>query len=218
MPADRVISPQEGATQPPGASRSGAAARENGGGAAAPPGIEAEIPAWRLRAATIDDTEALLALASCPPVFRYLFDGAAPDRDTIAGLLARSIATASDTGLGMWLLEDAVGPSCGCVQLRPDLASRSAELYYLLHPSYWGQGLATRMAWTAIAQAFLEQQIDMVIAGTDLPNRASLAVMRRLGMRFHRDVRFPLGAGVEYALHRDDPAPTPRPLLIGIMP
>jgi RimJ/RimL family protein N-acetyltransferase len=176
-----------------------------------PPGITAEIPAWRLRAATIDDTEALLALASCPPVFRYLFDGAAPDRQTIAGVLTQSIATASDTGLGMWLLECAAAPPCGCVQLRPDLAARSAELIYLLHPRCWGQGLATRMAWTAITQAFLVSGIDLVVAGTDLPNIASLAVLRRLGMRFRRNVRYPLGVGVEYALHRDDPAPRPCP-------
>src|SRR5271156_2886714 len=120
MPADRVIPAFGGSTMPPNAPCAGIAARENGGGAAVLPGITAEIPAWRLRAATIEDTDALLALASCPPVFRYLFDGAAPDRPTIARLLAESIATASDTGLGMWLLECAAEPPCGCVQLRPD--------------------------------------------------------------------------------------------------
>src|SRR5271156_978776 len=120
MPADRVIPACGGSTKPLNASRAGTAACKNGGEATAPPVTTAEIPAWRLRAATIDDTDALLALASCTPVFRYLFDGAAPDRETIAGLLAQSIATASDTGLGMWLLECPAEPPCGCVQLRPD--------------------------------------------------------------------------------------------------
>ena len=70
------------------------------------------------------------------------------------------------------------------------------------------------MAWTAITQAFLSSQIDTIIAGADLPNAASFAVMRRLGMRFHKEVQYPLGAGVEYVLHCDDAGPLPRPALI----
>jgi RimJ/RimL family protein N-acetyltransferase len=70
------------------------------------------------------------------------------------------------------------------------------------------------MAWTAITYAFLSSQIDSVIAGTDLPNTASLAVMRRLGMRFHKYVHYPLGAGVEYVIKRDDIGPRPKPDLI----
>jgi RimJ/RimL family protein N-acetyltransferase len=79
-----------------------------------------------------------------------------------------------------------------------------------------GQGLALRMAWTAITHTFLSSQIDSVIAGADLANAASLAVMRRLGMRFHKDVQYPLGAGVEYVLHRDNVGPLPKPVLISL--
>ena len=95
----------------------------------------------------------------------------------------------------MWFLENVPTRYAGCVELRPYPSPRSAELIYLLDPRYWGQGLARRMAWTAITHAFLSSQIDSVIAGTDLPNTASLAVMRRLGMRFHKDVQYLLGAG-----------------------
>jgi RimJ/RimL family protein N-acetyltransferase len=70
------------------------------------------------------------------------------------------------------------------------------------------------MAWTAITHAFRSRQIDAVIAGADLPNTASFAVMRRLGMRFHKSVQYPLGDGAEYLLHRNDAGPTPRPALI----
>jgi len=41
-------------------------------------------------------------------------------------------------------------------------------------------------------------------------------VMRRLGMRFHKDVQYPLGAGVEYVMHRDDVGPLPKPVLISL--
>jgi RimJ/RimL family protein N-acetyltransferase len=101
----------------------------------------------------------------------------------------------------------------GCVQLRPDIAARSAELVYLLDPAWWGRGLATRMAWTAIAHAFA-RGFEVVVAVTDGANAASQAVMRRLGMRFRCEVSCPLGAGVEYALARSDPEREPRPPLL----
>jgi hypothetical protein len=132
------------------------------------------------------------------------------------GRVSESIANAGATGLGMWFLENVSTRYAGCVELRPYQSFRSAEVIYLLDPGYWGQGLALRMAWTAISHSFLSSHIDSVIAGTDLPNTASLAVMRRLGMHFHKNVLYPLGAGVEYVLHRDDVGPVPRPVLISL--
>jgi len=171
---------------------------------------------WRLRAADLNDIDGLHALASNPLVYRYLFDGVPPHKEFIAHRVAEGLANAGATGLGMWFLEDLSAQYAGCVELRPYPSPRSAELIYLLDPRYWGQGLALRMAWTAITHAFLSLQIDPVIAGTDLPNTASLAVMRRLGMRFHKDVQYPLGAGVEYVIHQDDVGPLPKPVLISL--
>ena len=160
------------------------------------------------------DIDGLHALASKPLVYRYLFDGAAPGREAIARRLADGIAGAAATGYGGWLLEGCAARYAGCVELRPYPSPRSAELTYLLDPANWAQGLAVRMAWTAITHAFLSRQIGAVIAGADLPNTASFAVMRRLGMRFHKSVQYPLGDGTEYLLHRNDAGPMPRPALI----
>ena len=146
----------------------------------------------------------------------YLFDGVPPDKEYITRLLTQSVTNTGETALGMWFLENVAARYAGCVELRPYPSFRSAELIYLLDPRYWGQGLALRMAWTAITHAFLSSQIDSVIAGTDLPNTASLAVMRRLGMRFHKDVQYPLGAGVECVIHQDDVGPLPKPVLISL--
>ena len=152
---------------------------------------------WWLRAADLNDIDGLHALASSPLVYRYIFDGAPPGKEYIARRVAESVANAEESGLGMWFLEDVSARYAGCVELRPYPSSRSAELTYLLDPRYWGQGLALSMAWTAINRAFLSSQIESVIAGADLANTASIAVMRHLGMRFHKDVQYPLGAGVE---------------------
>jgi [ribosomal protein S5]-alanine N-acetyltransferase len=171
---------------------------------------------WRLRAADLNDIDGLHALATCPLVYRYLFDGVPPDKEYITRLVAQSVANAGDSRLGMWFLEDVSTRYAGCVELRPYPSPGSAELTYLLEPRNWGRGLALRMAWTAITHTFLSSQIDSVIAGADLANVASLALMLRLGMRFRKDVQYPVGAGVEYVLHRDDVGPLPKPVLISL--
>ncbi len=157
---------------------------------------------WRLRLAGRGDLDSLHAIACKKPVYRYMFDGEAPSRDFFYSRFAPSIEHAGERGLGLWLLVDDAAQCAGGVELRPYLAPRAAELSYLLDPGYWHQGLATRMAGTVISRAFQLGEIDAVIAGTDQPNLRSRALMQRLGMRFHRDVEYPLGAGVEYVLHR----------------
>jgi RimJ/RimL family protein N-acetyltransferase len=105
---------------------------------------------WRLRAANLNDIDGLHALAASPLVYRYLFDGALPDKEYITHLVAQSLANAGETGLGMWFLENVSTRYAGCVELRPYPSFGSAELIYLLDPRYWGQGLALKMAWTAL--------------------------------------------------------------------
>ena len=171
---------------------------------------------WRLRPVCLDDIDGLHALGCKPLVYRYLFDGAPPSREHIAGRVAEGIASAAATGLGMWLLHGPMQRHAGCVQLQLDRPARSAELTYLLDPALWGQGLALRMAWTVIDTAFRSVHVDAIRAGADAPNQASFRLMHRLGMRFHRHARYPMGDGMEYVLHRDDPGPMPRPALLPV--
>lgn len=177
---------------------------------------EAAAGEWRLRSARMDDLDALLALTAKPAVYRFMFDGAAPERDFLAERLARFVGSAAACGLGLWMLEKPASAPAGAVWLEPDLKAKQAEVSYLLDPAHWGQGLALRMAWTAVTLAFRHSGIDAVFAGADKPNGTSIAVMQRLGMRFRRDVTYPLGPGVEYELTRcdlgrDDLGPQPRP-------
>lgn len=169
---------------------------------------------WLLRPATTDNVDGLHALSCKPLVYRYLFDAEPPGRDFIADRIARSLVNMAEFGVGMWLLERPPLRYAGGVELRPYPAPGCVELTYLLDPACWGQGLAARMAWTAITRAFSLPSIDAVIAGADAPNAASFAVMRRLGMQFDKDVQYPLGAGAEYILRRRDAGPMPRPELI----
>ena len=159
---------------------------------------------YRLRRATRADEGSLHALFALPEVYEYLADGAAPPREAMSGLIEKSDADFAAAGLGLWLLETADCAPAGGVRLVLDASARAAELVYWLAPAHWKKGLATRMGATAIRAAFASGAVDRVFAGADVPNRRSLAVMERLGLRHLRDVVYPLGPGVEYQAQRHE--------------
>jgi ribosomal-protein-alanine N-acetyltransferase len=169
---------------------------------------------WHLRWATTKDISALHRLLCIPEVYRYLADNVVPPRSAVEQWVERSDQDFSDSGIGLWLLEDNDGQLAGCVRLEANPVNRSAELTYVLHPQFWGLGLATRMSWTVMQLAFSRSNIEQIIAGADKPNTASFAVMRRLGMTFLRSVEYPAGPGSEYVFRRTDPAPSPAPEVI----
>jgi RimJ/RimL family protein N-acetyltransferase len=173
---------------------------------------------WRLERVRDDDQDALYALFCLPPVYRHLADGAPPPRPALDLWLARSREDFEAVGVGLWLLRDERDALSGCLRLETLAAARSAEITWVLDPHCWGRGLATRMAWSAIEAAFRGPHLDRIVAGADGPNAVSFAVMKRLGMRFLRQVDYPAGPGQEWVLERGDPPPDPLPAVIRIAP
>ncbi len=169
---------------------------------------------WSLSHVSTHDVDRLHTLMGVPEVYRYLTDGVALTRQKVEQWIALAHDHVAAHGLGFWILESRQGVLAGCVELKMQNQPRSAELTYLLHPQFWGQGLATRMSWTVMQRAFEAGHVDQIVAGADKPNTASVNVMRRLGMTFLRTVVYPLGPGVEYVYRRDDPLPVPLPTVI----
>ena len=169
---------------------------------------------WRLRRARNSDSEALFDLLSLPPVFEFLCDGVPPPYSKVEEVVSQPPEAMGDSGYGFWLLFANDESLVGGVGLKPYARPDVAELTYLLHPTFWGKGLATRMSWTVIEWGFQTSLFNQVVAGADAPNKGSIAVMKRLGMRYFKDVTYPLGPGVEYALRANDPKPSPLPIAI----
>ncbi len=184
----------------------------------------------RLRRFTAADEDHLLDLDSDPAVMRYLTGGAPTPRAVIRNeiLPLFCLPEARGSCLGFWAAE-AVAQSnfLGWFSLRTDAEQEdAATLGYRLRRSAWGQGLATEGARALIATAFQQGQIARVNATTYEDNEASIAVMRKLGMRFVRSFRMTdedldavdttstaeaelwPGLDVEYAIETKDWSPT----------
>ena len=111
------------------------------------------------------------------------------------------------TGAGWWMLELlATGEVVGTVgaffrETALDPASpRPLELGWSVYRAHWRQGFAGEAAAAALAHALPAHRPARVIAHIDGANLASIAVSRRLGMRYEGEVDFYGGRVGRYAL------------------
>lgn len=149
-------------------------------------------------------------------MFEFLYDGEAPDNTIVQARIDAALADREITSIGMWVLDGGDGLG-GFTQLRPDETVFEAEVSYALDPNLWGQGLAVAIAWATISHGFQTTKLAQIFAGTDKPNLASQAVMKRLGMTYRGIVEYPLGEGVEYLIKRGEKGPERQPRTISIV-
>jgi RimJ/RimL family protein N-acetyltransferase len=67
--------------------------------------------------------------------------------------------------------------------------NRDADIGYVLHRDYWGQGLITEAASAIIEVGFSTLRMHRIWATTDPENLRSSRVLERLGMRFEGRLR-----------------------------
>ena len=137
-----------------------------------------------LRPLSMDDLDALHRTSNEPSVRRYLWDDEPVPVETIRDLIAQSAHMFSEEGIGLFGVrmrgrEDLLG-FCGFVRLE---GMEEPELGYELTRKAWGRGLATEASRACLRHAFEEAGLERAIAGADAPNRASLRVIEKLGMR-----------------------------------
>ncbi len=97
--------------------------------------------------------------------------------------LAGSDASFREEGYGLWLFfERGVTPLAGfCGLLRSSQGEPS--LIFGTRPDLWGRGFAHEAGSAVLDYAFETLGLSRVVADVDEPNRASIRVLERLGMR-----------------------------------
>lgn len=158
--------------------------------------VHLETERLTLRAFTLADADALVALDGDPVVMRWLTGGVATPREEIArrilpGFIA---ASACGDGYGVWAAESrATGEFLGWFAFRPTdgaTAQRGeVSLGYRLRRAVWGQGYATEGARALIHQGFRESGVQRVVATTYQENQASRRVLEKAGLRLIRRYR-----------------------------
>ena len=62
------------------------------------------------------------------------------------------------------------------------------ELLYGIAPEYWNRGFATEVSLAMMRYGFEVLGFERIDASTDAPNRASVRVMEKAGMKFEKCV------------------------------
>ncbi|MGH7154917.1 MAG: GNAT family N-acetyltransferase [Acetobacteraceae bacterium] len=136
-----------------------------------------------LRPREMTDLEACVAMDRDPEVTRFV---AGPWRDPLVhrAFVAERINFAFPPGMGYWSILSADG-FLGWILLAPlDLRGPEIEIGWRLVRRGWGLGYATEAARPVLAHALGALELPLVVADIDPDNRASVKVVRKLGLRY----------------------------------
>lgn len=140
-------------------------------------------------------------------VRRFLHDGETLTPEQIGAEVAESVRSFAEDGYGLWVVEvseftHGAGTRdrrhrIGTVGIRP-LDDLGPELYYSLAPDAWGRGYATEAARVVLAHALGPLGLPELLAEVDIDNRASEAIIAKLGMESFDVVPGVLGPMTRY--------------------
>ena len=160
---------------------------------------------FRLTPCVEADVPRLHALLTHPDVRRYLLDDLIVEHKWVFDVVQSSRSTFQDAQYGLWCAESrADGSFVGLVGLRVTAGADEPQLLYALDPASWHRGAATEASTAVVDYAFDVLDFTELLASTDPPNKASIRVMERLGMRFLEAARAGGMPIVFYRIDRDE--------------
>jgi len=134
------------------------------------------------------DVDAAARLLADPDVTRFL-PGGVRDRAVAVAWIDAAIEEQDREGFAVWpMILKAGGGVIGWCGLHR-MADGQIEVEWALERAAWGHGYATEAARAVLDYARDNAHVRGIIALVDPRNRASVAVVQRLGLRFDRVVR-----------------------------
>jgi [ribosomal protein S5]-alanine N-acetyltransferase len=135
------------------------------------------------------DTEELHQIWIQPEVRKYLCDDLVVPFSKVQQLVSESLTAFCTHQYGIWVAR-LIGESAivGFTGYWPFFDPPEVQLIYGLSRNYWGHGLATEMAHALLVYGFQTYGFTTITASANVPNQASIAVMKRLGMTFEKQI------------------------------
>lgn len=137
-----------------------------------------------LRRITDGNLDDLVTLDSDPAVMRFISGGEPTPRHVYTDTLLERMKAYADQPYGYAAAYEA-GRFVGWFHLRPSVADADVlELGYRLRQDAWGRGLATEGSRALVRYAFDDLEQTLVDACALEDNAASIAVLKKCGMRY----------------------------------
>ena len=145
-----------------------------------------------LRPFEASDLDDLHAVMGNPDVMRFSLSGPKTKPET-EEFLKRCRFQYDEFGYGLLAVvypeEKTVIGYCGLYRQEID-GRMELEIGYRLHPDYWGRGIATESAAMIRDWAFANLDREKLISIIEPENAASIAVAKKIGMKFEREFLF----------------------------
>jgi len=141
-----------------------------------------------------EDLEPFAKLNADPRVMEYF--PSTMTREESDAFVEYIVGHFAERGFGLWAVEaPGVAPFVGFVGLNaPTFEAHftpCVEIGWRLDAPFWGKGYATEAARAALAFGFEEAGLEEILSWTTPLNAPSVAVMKRLGMRFDGEFDHP---------------------------
>jgi RimJ/RimL family protein N-acetyltransferase len=137
-----------------------------------------------IRPLTPSDGADVYAVFAAPEVMRYWNSAPPADLAEAGEWAAHFTDMQRRMGYAQWrVAERATGRLVGIAGLQPLDGGPDVELTYALVPRAWGRGYATEAAAAALGFAFEDAGLERVVGIARPENGASVAVLRKLGLR-----------------------------------
>jgi RimJ/RimL family protein N-acetyltransferase len=143
----------------------------------------------KLRPLTPADAEAYAAIRYHPEVVKWMLPAPTDPIEAAHAAIERYATGWRERGYGPWgVFLD--GRQIGHAGLNFVPEFGETEVLWSLHPDAWGQGFATEAARAALDLGFRTFDMKLIFAITKPDNRASQAVMTRLGLTYRKNVLY----------------------------
>jgi RimJ/RimL family protein N-acetyltransferase len=141
-----------------------------------------ETSRLRLRARTLDDLEAILAMDADTEVRRFI--GGPPDAAAHRAELRKNLVEGLPTSEWRWAVEWRDRPGfLGQIGLKPCHLPGCSEFTWRLVRAAWGQGIATEAVDAMLGHARADLGVRSFVAFIEAGNRASRRVADKIGLQ-----------------------------------
>jgi ribosomal-protein-alanine N-acetyltransferase len=148
-----------------------------------------ETDRMSLSPASESDANELYQMWAQPAMRKYLCDDLIVPLSQVQVMLVQSVIAFQEGNFGIWIAKlKQQETMVGFTGFWPFFEPPEIQLIYGLSSNCCGKGLATEMARAMLAYGFQTYGFESIFASADLPNEASIAVMKRLGMTFEKQM------------------------------
>jgi RimJ/RimL family protein N-acetyltransferase len=139
--------------------------------------------------------DGFVALTAHPDTMRYWRPLGPFSRDEAERNFAAALARLRQHGFGRrWIVDRKSGAGLGFTETKhfgegdAGVAPEEVEIGWMVAPPAWGRGYATEAGAAVRDEAFVQLELESIVAVHHPANAASGRVMEKLGMEFERDV------------------------------